>query len=55
MIRYFCDLCGKEQNWLYEFIFYQGYSNLERNLNICEECAHKIDKYTDRIVKHEDK
>lgn len=53
MHKNFCDLCGKEQNWLYEFIFYKGCSNLQCNLNICEECAYRIEKYIDRIAKHE--
>lgn len=53
MIRYFCDLCGKELRYSYICIINSGLGSSEKQFECCEECSNRIKSYIDSILKHE--
>lgn len=55
MIRHFCDLCGKELRYSHICIINYGLRSCEKKFECCEKCSNRLEKYIDRILKHEDK
>lgn len=54
MMKYYCDMCGKEMEKPYTYMDFQFYNKSEENYELCERCYEAIKLVIkERKIKHE--